>query len=110
MLKVSYNGSIYLTRGDSATIKINLKNKDTNRVHVLDPMDKLTFTVKKSTKDTNHLFQIVVFGESVFHILQDHTKDLEFGDYVYDVQLDTVDNDTITVIEKSAFVVGEEVT
>lgn len=110
MLKIQSNGSIYLTRGDSAKIKINLKNKDTNRVYDLNPQDRLTLTVKKSTRDTEYEFQKVITGEDVFCINQSDTKPLEFGDYVYDVQLDTVDGETITVIEKTAFVVGEEVT
>lgn len=72
--------------------------------------DVLFFTVKKSAKDTNYLFQKKVIGVNQIHIKPEDTDNLSFGKYKYDVQLTTASGDVYTIIEPSIFEVMEEIT
>ena len=72
--------------------------------------DILYFTVKKTAKDSDFLFQKSVTGSNSIHIRPEDTADLSFGKYKYDVQLTTATGDVYTVIEPSTFEVMEEIT
>lgn len=48
--------------------------------------------------------------EIIFKILPEDTSILEFGDYTYDVEIKTFDNDVYTIIPPSKFVLEPEVT
>lgn len=109
MLYLEYGNTIKLTRGDTARITASIMNEATEAVYAMGENDTLTLTVKKSTKDTEPLFQKVLVGLNTFHIEPSDTAGLDFGKYKYDVQLTTDDGDVYTVIEPSDFVVMEEV-
>lgn len=110
MLHISADGTIRLTRGDTAELKVSLVYDGTDDKYVMNSSDKLTLTVKKSTKDTHHLVQKVATGTDVIVIEPSDTSGLSFGKYKYDVQLDTADGKTYTPIEVSIFEILEEVT
>lgn len=110
MLDIKADGSIRLTRGDTAKLTVKLKYKDSNDSYVVRPTDKFTLTIKKSVKDVDPLVQKVVVGFNSITIDPEDTRDLAFGKYKYDVQLNTADGEVYTVIEPATFEVAEGVT
>lgn len=102
--------TIKLTRGDTARLTVPIINLANNGEYTMESGDILYFTVKKTAKDTDFLFQKSVTGSNSIHIRPEDTADLSFGKYKYDVQLTTATGDVYTVIEPSAFEVMEEIT
>lgn len=110
MLYIESNNVIRLTRGDTAKLTVPIENDLDNSSYVMDELDTLTFTIKKSVKDNGNLVQKVVTGSNNFHIKPEDTNSLPFGKYVYDVQLTTAGGDVYTVIEPTSFEILSEVT
>lgn len=102
--------TIKLTRGDTARLTVPIINLADNGEYTMESGDILYFTVKKTAKDTDFLFQKSVTGSNSIHIKPEDTADLSFGKYKYDVQLTTATGDVYTVIEPSTFEVMEEIT
>ena len=109
MLKVTSNGDISLTRGDSAWLTVPLTLEDTGEPYEMTAADTLTLSVKKTVKDVDFAFQKILVGSNTFHIEPKDTAGLDFGKYKYDVQLDTESGDVFTVIDTSTFEVLTEV-
>lgn len=110
MLYVENDGTIRLTRGDSALIEVLLKNILSDAEFVMSPTDKLTMTVRKTPNKDKVVFQKVSTGSSSFHIQPEDTAGWKFGDYTYDVQLMTDTGDVYTVVEPTVFEIMPEVT
>lgn len=110
MLYIKDDGTIRLTRGDTARLTIPIINSASNDEYVMQSGDVLFFTVKKSAKDTNYLFQKESTGTNAIHIKPEDTNNLSFGKYKYDVQLTTAPGDVYTIIEPSVFEIMEEIT
>ncbi len=77
--------------------------------------DTVYFTVKVSASDTAKAFQKVVAsfntdGSATITIDPSDTKELNIGDYVYDVQITFETGDVKTVIPMSKFRLAAEVT
>lgn len=102
--------TIKLTRGDTARLTVPIINLANNGEYTMESGDILYFTVKKTAKDSDFLFQKSVTGSNSIHIRPEDTADLSFGKYKYDVQLTTATGDVYTVIEPSTFEVMEEIT
>ena len=102
------NNRIYLTRGDTATLKIDLENQD-GKVVKLEPEDILTLTVKKLASDINPLIQLTADSTGQFAIDPEDTSGLNAGVYLYDVQLNRQGN-IYTVIPQNYFELKEEIT
>lgn len=106
-----------MVRGDTEGLLVKVIQKDSNGEITNVPLedgDKVYFTVKNTSRDEEPLFQIVetIFdeGEALISIYPRHTKNLNFGTYVYDIQV-TFSNGTIkTVVPKSDFIITDEVT
>ena len=109
MLYIKPDGTIQLTRGDTAEFSVELKYDDGIEKYSVKPDDKLTLTIKKNTKEAEPLVQKVVEGTTAIEIEPIDTKHLAFGKYKYDVQLDTASGKTYTVIDTSVFEILEEV-
>jgi hypothetical protein len=82
---------IYVTRGDSQVITIIHYDEDHNPVEFISGQDTVYFTVKTSAQTVQKAFQKTIInftleGEAVVQIDPEDTKDLRFGQYVYDVQ------------------------
>ena len=84
---------ISMPRGDMREQAFSVK---LNQEPFLDAFDEIYFTVKKTFKDINYLFQkrmtagdIVSVGDGMFQfiILPEDTNELNFGDYVFDIEL-----------------------
>lgn len=110
MLSVSSDGTIRLTRGDTARISVELENDITGEPYEVQPEDVLILSVKKSISDTEYSFQKKVVGSNAFHILPSDTQSLSFGRYNYDVQLTTSEADVYTVMGPASFELLKEVT
>lgn len=105
--------SISITRGDSATFIVSMKKDGV--VVPFEAGDKVYFTVKTSVNTAQKLIQKIITeftedGEAMIYILPEDTKQLEFKQYVYDVQLTAADGSVTTFIKPSGFIVGGEVT
>lgn len=106
MLKVE-NNIISLTRGDSAFLNVEITN-DEGETYELEHGDVCEFTVKKYTSSENVLIQKEVLNGEI-RISPDDTKNLEYGQYVYDVQVTMANGDVATVIPPTPINICEEV-
>jgi hypothetical protein len=111
MLIVSKSGTVSLTRGDTARLKVfpTVGEGDEKQPYTVQEDDVLTFTVKKKYGDDVPLIEKKLTGSTTFHIEPKDTKGLEFGKYKYDVQLTLPDGDNYTFIDKKEFIITEEV-
>lgn len=109
MLKIGFGNTVSLTKGDTAYLKVDIKNDANGDVYEVRDGDTLTMTVKKDF-NSNPAFQKKISGGVEFHIKPQDTTGLDVGKYKYDVQLDTADGDVFTVIAPSTFEILEEVT
>lgn len=104
MLRINHERKEAMTiiAKDSGEFNLFLKG------HIFEPGDKVTFTVNSAVEERDPLIQIVVeeFNEdnntATIFMTQEDT-DLEPGDYLYDVQLDTADGRTDTVVGPAKF-------
>lgn len=110
MLYINKDGTIRLTRGDTARLTVTINNDFDGKPYEITETDVLKLTVKRSVRDTIPAFQKSVTGSNKFYIVPDDTKDLVFGKYIYDVELTTVGGDVYTVIEPTIFEILKEVT
>lgn len=93
---------------DNDTNKISIIKKDTAALSValdnyfLTDGDKVTFTVANAVEQEEPLLQIVVTeftdeGGAVISLSSQDT-DLEIGEYLYDIQVDTQDGRVDTIV------------
>lgn len=107
MLEVSKNGDIKLTRGDTAYLTVSVTIKD-GEPYTMKTDDVLTMTVKQDYND-EPLIEKKITGTTTFHIEPKDTKGLEFGIYVYDVEITMANGDNFTVIADKKFKITNEV-
>lgn len=108
-----FGKTLAMTKGDSETIKITVKNSAGVAVPLVDG-DTVYLTVKTSTGETDKILQKVVTsfidGEAIITIQPSDTKDLTVRAYVYDVQVTTSLGNVKTIITPSTFMLEAEVT
>ena len=109
MLYVKRDGSIELTRGDTARFTVDIID-DESQVYTMRSEDELVFTVKDDIDDIEPVIQKIVTGDNMIHIKPEDTSGLDFGNYIYDVELRMENGDVYTIIEKNTFKLREEVT
>ena len=110
MLKILKDGTIQLTRGDTARLAVPIINEIDNQEYVIQSDDILVLSIKKTVNDTEALLEKVLKGENTFHIEPKDTAKMKFGHYKYDVQLTTAGGDVYTVITPTTFEILSEVT
>jgi hypothetical protein len=102
------NGNeIYVTRGDTAVIKLELDNYE------FVNGDVVYFSVKKNKKDKEYVIQKTVTefkGNSASVKLYAEDTDIEEGNYWYDIQCSLLDGRIDTVVIPTRFVIGEQIT
>lgn len=91
--------NLYLTRGDTAYLKVNFKTQR--------EIQSLVFSVKKRYYDTDYKFQIAAVMGNTFIIAPEHTKDLDFGKYYYDIQLTTTLGEVFTLQQSDFYITNE---
>lgn len=106
MLCIDKN-KISLTRGDSAVFNVDLINEH-GQVHHLSEGDLLIFTLKKSTRTKEIILQKHI-ERNEFKLSPDDTHELNFGYYVYDIQLIKVNGDIQTIVPPTSFEILQEV-
>lgn len=107
MLKI-INDNIYLTRGDSALIDLELDNYTP-----LDS-DRITFTVKTATTSAKAIISKEI-KNGMLKLESSDTAKLVYRNYVYDIQLTRTQLDSDepwveTIIGPNKLVITEEVT
>lgn len=110
MLYVNSDGTIQLTRGDTARLSVSIKNDLTGSDYEMASDDILRLTIKKTVNDATSAVQKVVTGSNQFYIEPKDTEELSFGKYLYDVELTTANGDVYTVIVPTTFEILKEVT
>lgn len=109
MLEIEKGGSIHLTRGDTARLSINIVNDSTGETYEMLPDDILKLTVKKTVYDVEPCILKKSTGVNSIHFAPADTKSLDFGKYLYDVQLNTSAGDVYTILGPVTFEVLKEV-
>ena len=99
MFKVdSENMTIYITRGDTASIIFSARDHDGNEFHPTNN-DCLIFSSAKKVGD-EPLIEIINKMTGIeedfwtVNLLPEHTENLNFGKYAFDVQLEMRNTDT----------------
>ena len=105
---------IFMTRGDTGSITVTVKNKAGKIVPLVDG-DTLYLTVKESKATTVKALQKTVTafqedGRGVIPINPADTSGLKFGNYWYDIQLNKADGSVYTIVKHSRFIVEVEIT
>lgn len=106
MFLIDDDMSVHLTRGDSATIGVEIRDTD-GEIYDLQDGDVVKFTVRKNVYDRNIVMQKTGL---VFTITNEDTRDLPYGKYVYDVELSNNDTNKDTFITPTLFEICPEVT
>ena len=89
------NYSIAMTRGDSESLSVQCTTDP------FDAGDTVTFTVREDAEGDILLQKVVtdfVGGVAVIGISPEDTQNIEFGDYVYDVQAKWAEGTVLTLI------------
>ena len=107
MLKVT-GSDVQLTRGDTAFFNLSI-TLDDGTAYYRESGDKLIFTIKKSYNSEYEYVQKEI-SELSFAITPEDTRELDYGNYWYDIELTTVDGGVYTVIGPARFIIREEVT
>lgn len=97
---------ISLTRGDTGYLELAMKNGDQD----WEVGDTVTLSVKKDIESEDYLFQKQVQAGQVIIIYPEDTRDLEYGRYIYDIQVNTVLGEVFTIIGPAKFKLTKEVT
>lgn len=104
------NGTdIKITRGDNAQLAVDLKNADGSE-YTMQTGDTLYLTVNIGARQGDPLIQITADMQGIFRFIPETTKQLQFGKYLYDIQLTTANKEIYTVIPVSKFEILEEIT
>ena len=106
-----------MTRGDTEPLSIFLTKEDGKTVIPFADGDSVFFTVKKnsSDEDIEAVLQKVVTkfeldGTAYIKIEHEDTKNIDAGNYIYDVRVVKSNGDVKTIIPTSAFHLLQEVT
>lgn len=101
--------TITLTRGDSFIADVSITDKD-NKPYIPQTGDSIRFAMKASYKDAEPLLiKSIPVNTMKLIINPDDTKNLDFGKYVYDIELTKSTGEVDTFITKALFKITEEV-
>ena len=108
--------NITMVRGDSEsiTVKCFTESGGTKTASPFTTGDTVTFTVRKDPKSTILLQKAITEfdenGYAVILLYPEDTSGMDFGKYVYDIQLTRSDDSVTTIVPISSFILAEEVT
>lgn len=98
--------TIRMTRGDSETINLNIKGYEPTG------NDFVEMTVRRNVNSDVVFYRklnVNENGSAIIEIKPNDTEELQFGAYVYDVQL-TYGSIVKTIVKTSLFIIEKEVT
>lgn len=108
MIKIS-GSTIQMTRGDTLSIKVDIFNSDGTTYEVQED-DIIRFAMKKKYKDPQPLIIKVLDHETLrLQLNPEDTEALEYGDYVYDVEITMGDGTVDTFIAEATLTLTKEV-
>lgn len=106
--KVNKN-TIYLTRGDTFRATLTINNPD-GTIYTPQEGDSIRFALKQSIDDEECLIlRDIPIDTMMLVIYPEDTKPLEFGSYVYDIQITKANGDVDTFITASKLKLTAEV-
>lgn len=101
--------TITLTRGDTLKAQITLTDAEGNPYEPA-PGDVIRFAAKKNYSDNSILInKKIPIDTMILTLNPSDTKNLAYGDYVYDIQLTRSSGEVDTFITKGTLVLTEEV-
>ena len=101
---------IYMTKGDTVKLKVNIDYKENSEPYEPQEGDRVIFSVKRHVSDKKPVIEKEVPLDTLLLVLDpDDTKNLGLGVYHYDVQLIKANGDTDTFIENCDIQLGPEV-
>lgn len=101
--------AITLTRGDTFKAVVTPINDDGTEYEMQEG-DTLRFAMKKDYSDPQTTLLIDIPADTRLLVIEsDDTKELDYGSYVYDIQLTHANGDVDTFIAKEKFKLTEEV-
>ena len=110
--------NIKLTRGDSFYCEVGMKRKESGEPYEPQTGDYVRFYLKRSIlnppkseyADRNPLIsKLIPTNTMILHLDPEDTKNLGFGEYVYDVELTFANGDVDTFINNAKFILAPEV-
>lgn len=107
MLKVS-NTTIHLTRGDTARIQITLSECD-GAAYEPSEGDSIRFAATPEWGELPCIEKAIPTDTLLLELSPADTKQLEFGEYWYDIELTRSNGDVDTFIDRAKLVIREEV-
>ena len=110
MVKInSTNNTIEMTRGDTLRLYLTLKDGEGN-VYTPSENDSIRFAMKKRYADTTPLILKAIPNDTLcLYLAPEDTKDLNYGEYLYDMEITYADGDVDTFIDRAKFRLTEEV-
>lgn len=106
MLVIDNSNGITLTRGDNAELHLTLTSGGETYDY---SNDKVVFGVKRSAFEENLILEKIVDEDGNIVLEHDDTKNLEFGDYLYSIRLETEDGEVYTPIAGARFSLGFDI-
>lgn len=101
---------ISVTRGNTLLASVSMKDKETGDTIQPSPGDIVRFAVKKFYTNSDILiYKIIPNDTMILELEPDDTKDLPFGDYVFDIKIIYADGKEDTFITEGEFVVAKGV-
>ena len=106
MIKINKT-TIELTRGD--TLRVELELTRDGEAYELQDGDSIRFALKRHYYDEEPLIVKSIGDDLLLELEPQDTKDLSFGDYVYDIEMTYSDGTVDTFIAESRFTIRNEV-
>lgn len=108
MLKIDEENNIYLTRGDTAILDVELTDPQ-GLPYTMKNNEYLFFTVRKIAGKGECVISKKCDTQVIYLVTND-TKDLSFGEYMYDLYLFNESSLMMdTFLAEKKFTIGEEV-
>ena len=110
--------TIQLTRGDSFYCVVGLVSQEDKQPYTPVEGDVVRFALKRDilipgggefVDQTPLLTKVIPNDTLLLHLLPSDTKNLHFGTYIYDVEIEFSDGEVATFIGPAPFILGKEV-
>lgn len=102
--------TIYLTRGDTFRTRVGMKQRGSDEEYEPVTGDVIRFKVKRNYSDAQPIISKVISNDTqILTLAPSDTKPLDFGNYVYDIELTKANGDVDTFIAGASLVITKEV-
>ena len=107
---ISIDGTtITMTRGDTLRAVVAIEQMDGTE-HTPVEGEEIRFAMKRKYADEAPLvWRLIPYDTLVLELLPGDTKLLQYGNYVYDIQITRLDGTVDTFIDRAKLVLTEEV-